>query len=61
MELSELIGKFKKEQNLAPYQPERWSAVFNDRLKKGISLKLDEEFLKRLLNLIHMESLRRQG
>ena len=61
MQLSELIGKFKKEQNLAPYQSERWSAVFNDRLKKGISLKLDEEFLKRLLNLIHMESLRRQG
>ena len=61
MVLSELIGKLKQKNNLAPYQSERWSAVFNDRLKKGISLKLDEEFLKRLLNLIHMESLRRQG
>ena len=61
MEFSELIGKLKQKNNLAPYQSERWSEVFNDRLEKGISLKLDEEFLKRLLNLIHMESLRRQG
>jgi len=61
MKISELIGKLKENQNLAPYQPERWSSVFDDRLKKGISLKLDEEFMKRLLNLIHIESLRRQG
>lgn len=61
MELSELIGKLKEKHKLAPYQAERWSAVFKDRLTKGISLKLDKEFVKRLLNLIHMESLRKQG
>jgi len=61
MEISELIGKLKEKHNLAPYQAERWLAVQEDRMHKGISLKLDKEFVKDLLNLIHMESIRRQG
>ena len=61
MKISELIGRYKKEQNLAPLQPRRWSAVAKDRMHKGTSLRLDETFLKRLFDLIHVESLRRQG
>lgn len=60
MKTSALIGNYKKEQNLAPFQPKRWSAVLEDRITTGESLKLDKEFLKQLFNLIHKESLRRQ-
>jgi chorismate mutase len=61
MEISELIGEYKKEQNLAPFQAKRWSAILEDRLKKGEPLKLDKEFISGIYNLIHKESLRRQG
>lgn len=61
MEISEIIGQYKKEMNLAPFQPERWSTVLKDRISKGGALKLDKEFITRIINLIHKESLRRQG
>jgi chorismate mutase len=61
MEIAEMIGSYKKEMNLAPYQPERWAKVLEDRIQKGASLYLDKKFLKRLFDLIHVESLRRQG
>ena len=60
MELSELIGKYKKEMNLAPYQPERWAAVLEDRLVRAESLKLSKEFVKKIFDLIHIESIQRQ-
>ena len=60
MELSELIGKLKKEQNLAPFQPDRWSSVLENCLKKGVSLKLDRDFINQIFNVIHKESLGRQ-
>ncbi|HSG67359.1 MAG TPA: chorismate mutase [Bacteroidales bacterium] len=61
MGISALIGEYKRERNLAPFQPERWKAVLNDRIEKGTSLQLDKDFLKRLFDLIHIESIRRQG
>ena len=60
MEVAEMIGKLKKEQNLAPYQADRWAAVLDDRLKKAGSLKLSKDFVKKVFNLIHMESIGRQ-
>lgn len=60
MKISALIGNYKKEQNLSPFQPKRWSAMFDDRITTGTTLKLDKEFLRQLFNLIHKESLRRQ-
>ena len=60
MQLSELIGKLKKEQNLAPYQPDRWARVLGDRCKKATSLHLNEEFVKKVFELIHLESLSQQ-
>ena len=61
MDISVLIGKYKREKNLAPFQPERWTTLLNDRLAKGGSLHLDKEFLKRLFDLIHVESIKKQG
>ena len=60
MQIAEWIGKLKKEQDLAPYQPDRWAAVLDDRIKKGGSLSLSKDFVMKVFNLIHMESLDRQ-
>lgn len=60
MKISAMIGNYKKKQNLAPFQPKRWSAVLEDRLATGTTLKIDPGFLKQLFNLIHKESLRNQ-
>ncbi len=60
MEVAEMIGKIKKNQNLAPLQPERWAAVLEDRLSKASSLQLNSEFIKKVFNLIHLESIGKQ-
>jgi len=38
----------------------RWAGIIEDRLAIGSQLKLEEEFLKRMLNIIHKESIQRQ-
>lgn len=60
MDVSSLIGELKKQYNLAPYQPERWQSLLNDRLNKGASLHLNEHFVKKIFEVLHMESIKRQ-
>jgi len=60
MQLSELIGSLKKEQNLAPYQPDRWVGLLQDRLEKASSLKLNTDFVKKVFEVIHIESISKQ-
>ena len=61
MDISALIGQCKKEIQMAPFQPGRWNEVLNDRLAKGEMLHLDRDFVKRLFDLIHIESIKKQG
>lgn len=60
MNISEQIGILKKEQNLAPFQPDRWQALLNDRIKKGGKLRLNSDLIKKIFESIHMESIKRQ-
>jgi chorismate mutase len=60
MQVSALIGKLKKTYNLAPYQAERWVALLNDRLEKAAKLELDKDFIKKIYETIHMESIKKQ-
>ncbi|MEE4256901.1 MAG: chorismate mutase [Bacteroidales bacterium] len=60
MNISEQIGILKKEQNLAPFQADRWQALLDDRNKKGEKLKLNSDFIKKVFEAIHMESIKRQ-
>jgi chorismate mutase len=60
MYISERIGEIKKEQGLTPYQPERWTALLDDKLAKAVGLKLDREFVKKIYQAIHVESMKRQ-
>lgn len=61
MQIAELIGEYKKESKLAPYQPDRWAKLLDDRIRQASSLNLDGDFIKKVFDLIHMESIQRQS
>ena len=60
MEIIDEIGEYKCENDITILQMKRWAGIINDRLSIGTNLKLDETFLRKLLNLIHKESIQRQ-
>ncbi len=60
MEIVEEIGKYKKENNITILQLKRWSYLIRDRVYGGEKLGLGREFILRLLEVVHEESIRRQ-
>jgi len=61
MEMASQIGKHKRNRGLDYLQMERWKSVVEDRLEKGIAMGLSRDFLMKLLQAVHEESLRKQG
>ena len=60
MDVSRRIGEWKKAHGIAPLQPERYQEIV-ERLKvKGERIGLDTDFLLRLWELIHQQSLKQQ-
>lgn len=60
MSVSREIGCFKKAHNLRVVQPARYQDVMKARLEEGRQLGLDEDFIQRLMQAIHEESVRQQ-
>mgnify|MGYP002725467105 CR=1 FL=1 len=60
MEIIDEIGDYKSENNITILQMKRWAGMIKDRLSIGTHLGLGDVFLKKLLNLIHKESIQRQ-
>lgn len=60
MNIAAKIGELKKARNMAPYQPERWQKLLENRLEQASGLKLDRDFIKKIFETLHMESIRRQ-
>ncbi len=60
LEIIDEIGDYKRDNNITILQMKRWTGIITDRLSIGNNLGLDETFLKKLLNLIHKESIQRQ-
>lgn len=54
------IGKFKLNNNITIFQLKRWSNILQDRLENGESHGIDREFLLKILQLMHKESITRQ-
>ncbi|MCX7954648.1 MAG: bifunctional 3-deoxy-7-phosphoheptulonate synthase/chorismate mutase type II [Bacteroidales bacterium] len=52
------LAKIKKQINQPAFQRERWEQIVKSRIKEGVRLKLNKDFLFKLLNLIHLESIR---
>ncbi|MFD2203493.1 chorismate mutase [Shivajiella indica] len=60
MRLVEKAGIYKKKNNVAIFQMERWKKVFESRQEWAKSLQVNPEFIKELFNLIHTESIKKQ-
>ena len=60
MGLIDEIGKYKKEHDITILQLKRWSNIVEGRLKAGLESGLKKEFLQKLLEIVHIESIQRQ-
>jgi len=60
LEVIDSIGKYKKENNITILQLKRWSNILQERLENGKNLGMDPEFLIKILELVHKESIARQ-
>ena len=60
LEIIDEIGDYKRDNNITILQMKRWAGIITDRLSIGTNLGLDEPFLRKILNLIHKESIQRQ-
>ncbi|MFC2150937.1 chorismate mutase [Bacteroidota bacterium] len=60
MNVVEEIGKYKSKNDVTILQLRRWEKIVSTRLKLGKSLGLTEDFIKKLLQLVHKESIQRQ-
>ena len=60
MSVSREIGQFKKAHNLRVVQPARYQEVITGRLNEGKRLNLDGDFVQRIMQAIHEESVRQQ-
>ncbi|MEA1876697.1 MAG: bifunctional 3-deoxy-7-phosphoheptulonate synthase/chorismate mutase type II [Bacteroidota bacterium] len=61
MSFVDKIGGYKSEHNVAILQLERWAEVLRSRSAMADQLGLDKTFIKKLLDLIHQESIRIQS
>lgn len=60
MEIIDAIGQYKKENNITILQLKRWSNILIERLENGTNMGLESEFLIKILELVHKESIARQ-
>jgi len=55
------IGNYKSKNEVTILQLRRWEKIISTRVKLGKKLGLTEEFVKKLLQLVHKESIQRQA
>ncbi|MFC3809924.1 chorismate mutase [Lacihabitans lacunae] len=60
MSVVEQLGEYKRDNNVAVLQLDRWKQVHNSRADWAKSLNLYPEVVEELFKLIHMESIRKQ-
>jgi chorismate mutase len=60
LELTKEIGSYKKDNNVTVFQLERWNEILQTRGLTGDRLHLRKEFIHRLYETIHSESIRIQ-
>lgn len=60
MEVCVAVGKYKKEHKIAVVQTNRFSELVERLCKDGTAMGLSEDFIVKIMNLIHEESVRQQ-
>jgi chorismate mutase len=60
MELVKKIGGLKKDNQITILQVDRWKEIVSHYTSEAKILDLNEDFLKKFLNILHQESMRQQ-
>jgi chorismate mutase len=60
MHLVEQIGSYKKKNNVAAFQLERWQEILSSRPNWAKAFQLNPEVVTELFRIIHQESIRKQ-
>ncbi len=60
MDIAREIGRYKKENNITILQVERWNEILRTRLQFGLDHELTKEFIVKMYELIHEESIHQQ-
>jgi len=60
MKISEEIGKHKKANNITILQTQRWDDIIKNRINLGTRKGLSEEFILKIFQTIHQESINMQ-
>jgi chorismate mutase len=61
MNIAERIGALKKENQVTVLQNNRWNEILQKSIEKGAKLNLSDEFIRSLMELLHLESIRIQN
>ncbi|MFH1005034.1 MAG: chorismate mutase [Bacteroidota bacterium] len=61
MEISRTIGQCKKQNNITILQRNRWNEIVQDRIKQGMEKHLTSDFVMKLFEIIHQESIHHQS
>jgi chorismate mutase len=60
MQVAEKIGSYKKRNNIAILQTNRWSEIMDKTIKKGMDKGLSDDFVSNIFRSIHEESINHQ-
>ena len=55
------IGQYKKQNNITILQSSRWDEIVRTRLEEGREKQLTREFVMKLFEIIHQESIQHQS
>lgn len=61
MEVARAIGECKKQNGITILQTNRWKEIIERRTKQGVDRKLTEDFIKKIFESIHQESIYHQN
>lgn len=57
----ERIGEYKKDHNITIFQLERWVEILKSRTESAVSKGFSKDFIEKLCQLLHEESIRKQN
>ncbi len=61
MKIAEMIGEYKKNNNITILQTNRWNEILQRAVQKGEGLGLSKEFITKYFDAMHMESINHQN
>jgi chorismate mutase len=60
MQISDEIGQLKRDNNITVLQQEHWAKIIHERLDRDGEYGLSKDFIRKLMDAIHQESIRHQ-